>query len=54
MLRVLPGVLDRELGDLERTIQDIMRRAALDLNVYKPTAELKHQLKIAKEKLSKI
>lgn len=54
MLRVLPGVLDQELGDLEKTIQDIMRRAALDSNVYKPTAELKRQLKIAKEKLSRI
>lgn len=53
MLRVLPGALDRELKDLEMVIHDIMRRAALDSNVYKPTAELKSKLKIAKDKLSR-
>lgn len=52
MLRTLPSVLDLELIDLETTINDIMRRAALDSNVYKPTAELKRKLKIAKKKLS--
>lgn len=52
MLRVLPSVLDLELGNLEVIIHDIMRRAALDSNVYKPTAELKRKLKIAKKKLS--
>ena len=53
MLRVLPGVLDQDLRDLEVIINDIMRRAALDSNIYKPTAELKRKLKIAKEKLSR-
>lgn len=52
MLRVQPSVLDLELGDLEVIIHDIMRRAALDSNVYKPTAELKRKLKIAKKKLA--
>ena len=52
MLRVQPSILDLELGDLEVIIHDIMRRAALDSNVYKPTAELKRKLKIAKKKLS--
>lgn len=52
MLRVQPSVLDLELGDLEVIIHDIMRRADLDSNVYKPTAELKRKLKIAKERLS--
>lgn len=53
MLRALPGVLDMELGDLEVIIRDIMRRAALDSNVYQPTAELKRKLKIAKDKLTR-
>lgn len=53
MLRVQPSILDLELGDLEVIINDIMRRAALDSNVYKPTAELKRKLKIAKETLSR-
>lgn len=53
MQRVLPSVLDLELGDLETVINDIMRRAALDSNVYKPTAELKRKLKIVKDKLSR-
>lgn len=52
MLRVQPSVLDLELGDLEMIINDIMRRHALDSNVYKPTTELKRKLKIAKKKLS--
>lgn len=52
MLRVMPSVLDLELGGMETVINDIMRRAALDSNVYKPTAELKRKLKIAKKKLS--
>lgn len=52
MLRVQPSILDLDLGDLEMIINDIMRRAALDSNVYKPTAELKRKLKIAKKKLS--
>ena len=52
MLRVLPSVLDLQLKDLEAIIQDIMRRAGMDSGVYKPTAELKRKLKIAKEKLS--
>lgn len=51
MLRVLPSVLDLMLKDLEAIIQDIMRRAGMDSNVYKPTAELKRKLKIAKDKL---
>nr|DAS74120.1 MAG TPA: hypothetical protein [Caudoviricetes sp.] len=51
MLRVLPSVLDLMLKDLETIIQDIMRRAGMDSNVYKPTAELKRKLKIAKDKL---
>ena len=51
MLRVLPSVLDLTLKDLESIIQDIMRRAGMDSNVYKPTAELKRKLKIAKNKL---
>nr|DAV70319.1 MAG TPA: hypothetical protein [Caudoviricetes sp.] len=53
ILRVLPSVIDLMLKDLEAIIQDIMRRAALDSNVYKPTAELKRKLKIANEKLSR-
>lgn len=52
MLRVLPSVLDIRLEHLECAIQGIMRREALDSNVYKPTAELKRQLKIARKKLS--
>lgn len=52
MLRVLPSVLDLRLEHLERAIQEIMRREALDSNVYHHTAELKHQLKIARKKLS--
>lgn len=52
MLRVLPQALALELEDLEAIIQDIMRRAALDSDVYKPTAELKRKLKIAKKRLS--
>lgn len=52
MLRVLPSVLDLRLEHLERAIQEIMRREALDSNVYRPTAELKHKLKIARKKLS--
>lgn len=52
-LRVLPSVLDLMLKDLEAIIQDIMRRAGMDSNVYKPTAELKRKLKIAKDKLSR-
>ena len=52
MLRVVPSVLDLRLTHLEIAIQEIMRRAALDSSVYKPTAELKRKLKIAKEKLS--
>lgn len=51
-LRVVPSVLDLRLEHLERAIQEIMRREALDLNVYRPTAELKRQLKIARKKLS--
>lgn len=53
MLRVPPSIIDLELGDLEVIIHDIMRRAGLDSNVYKPTAELKRKLKIANEKLSR-
>lgn len=52
MQRVLPSVLDLMLEEIESSLQDIMRRAALDSNVYKPTAELKRKLKIAKKKLS--
>lgn len=52
MLRVLPSVLDLRLEHLERAIKEIMRREALDSNVYRPTAELKRQLKIARKKLS--
>lgn len=52
MLRTMPSMLDLELMDLETVINDIMRRAGLDSNVYKPTAELKRKLKIAKKKLS--
>lgn len=52
MLRVLPSVLDLRLEHLERAVQGIMRREALDSNVYRPTAELKHELKIARKKLS--
>lgn len=52
MQRVLPSVLDLMLEEIESPLQDIMRRAALDSNVYKPTAELKRKLKIAKKKLS--
>lgn len=52
MQRVLPSVLDLMLEEIETAIQDIMRRAALDSNVYKPTVELKRKLKIAKKKLS--
>ena len=52
ILRVLPSVLDLRLEHLERAIQEIMRREALDSNVYRPTAELKHKLKIARKKLS--
>lgn len=51
-LRTPPSVLDLELMDLETATNDIMRRAGLDSNVYKPTAELKRKLKIAKKKLS--
>ena len=51
MLLELPSVLDLRLTHLERAIQEIMRRSALDSNVYRPTAELKRQLKIAKKKL---
>lgn len=51
-LRVLPSVLDLRLEHLERTIQEIMRREALGANIYRPTAELKCQLKIARKKLS--
>lgn len=53
MLRVLPSVLDLMLEEIEKALQDIMRRAALDSNVYKPTAELKRKLKIANKKLSR-
>ena len=52
ILRVLPSVLDLRLEHLERAIKEIMRREALDSNVYRPTAELKRQLKIARKKLS--
>lgn len=52
MLRVLPSVLDLRLEHLERAIQNIIRREALDSNAYRPTAELKRQLKIARKKLS--
>nr|DAS36104.1 MAG TPA: hypothetical protein [Caudoviricetes sp.] len=52
MLRVLPAVLDLRLEHLERALQEIMRREALDSNVYRPTAELKRKLKIARKKLS--
>lgn len=52
MLRVLPAVLDLRLEHLERALQEIMRREALDSNVYRPTAELKCKLKIARKKLS--
>lgn len=52
MLRELPSVLDIRLTHLERAVHEIMRRSALDSNVYRPTAELKHNLKIAKKKLS--
>ena len=52
MLRELPSVLDIRLTHLERAIHEIMQRSALDSNVYRPTAELKHNLKIAKKKLS--
>lgn len=51
-LRVLPSVLDLRLEHLERAIQEIMRREALGANIYRPTAELKRQLKIARKKLS--
>ena len=51
-LTVLPQELGLELEDLEAIIQDIMRRGALDSDVYKPTAELKRKLKIAKKRLS--
>ena len=51
--RVLPSVLDLMLKEIETAIQNIMRQAALASNVYKPTAELKRKLKIAKEKLSR-
>lgn len=53
MLRESPSVLDLRLTHIETAIQEIMRRAALDSNVYKPTAELKRKLKIAKEKLDR-
>lgn len=52
MLRVLPAVIDRMLDKLEDAVENIMHRAALDSDVYKPTAELKRKLKIAKKKLS--
>lgn len=52
ILRVSPSVLDLRLEHLERAIKEIMRREALDSNVYRPTAELKRQLKIARKKLS--
>lgn len=51
LLRVLPSVLDLRLTHLEVSIREIMRRAALDSNTYRPTAELKRNLKIAKDKL---
>ena len=52
MLRVLPAVLDLRLEHLERALQEIMRREVLGANIYRPTAELKHNLKIARKKLS--
>lgn len=52
MLRTLPSTLDLELMNLETVINDIMRRSGFGSNVYKPTAELKRKLKIAKKKLS--
>lgn len=53
MLRFSPSMLDLVLLVLEDSIQDIMHRVALESDVYKPTAELKRKLKIAKEKLSR-